>query len=76
MIAGPPIYDLVFGKVFTTGRSEAIVAAERAGGEGSKRVLEVGVGTGTSLAQYKRSTRLVATDVADAMLDKARQRAR
>jgi len=70
-----PIYDLVFGKVFTAGRSEAIVAAERVGSE-SRRVLEVGVGTGISLPQYQRSTRLVGTDIADAMLDKARQRVR
>lgn len=67
-----PIYDLVFGKVFTTGRSEAIVAAERVGG----RVLEVGVGTGISLPQYSRSTRLVGIDIADAMLEKARRRVR
>lgn len=71
-----PIYDLVFGKVFTAGRSEAIVAAEAAGGLPSPRVLEVGVGTGISLPQYRRSTRLVGTDIADAMLDKARRRVR
>ena len=40
-----PIYDLVFGKVFATGRREAIAAAEKVGG----RILEVGVGTGISL---------------------------
>src|SRR6478735_972621 len=34
-----PVYDMVFGKVFTTGRRESIEAAERVGG----RVLEVGV---------------------------------
>src|SRR6478735_1290490 len=45
-----PVYDMVFGKVFTTGRRESIEAAERVGG----RVLEVGVGTGISLPQYSR----------------------
>ncbi|BBC74181.1 SAM-dependent methyltransferase [Altererythrobacter sp. B11] len=65
-----PVYDMVFGKVFTTGRSESIAAAEKIGG----RVLEVGVGTGISLPQYSRETRLVGVDIADAMLDKARER--
>lgn len=67
-----PTYDLVFGRVFKQGRSDAIVAAERIGG----RVLEVGVGTGISLPQYGRSTRLVGIDISDAMLDKARARVR
>lgn len=68
-----PIYDMVFGKVFTDGRAWSIERAEAAAGPGG-RVLEVGVGTGISLPQYKRSTRLVATDISDAMLDKARER--
>jgi len=65
-----PIYDMIFGKVFTFGRAESIQRAEAVGG----RVLEVGAGTGISLPQYKRTTRLVAIDIADAMLDKARER--
>ena len=67
-----PAYDLVFGRVFRQGRSDAIVAAERIGG----RVLEVGVGTGVSLPQYRRTTRLTGVDISDAMLDKARARVR
>lgn len=67
-----PIYDLVFGQVFKHGRSDAIVAAERIGG----RIIEVGVGTGISLPQYARSNRIVAVDLSDAMLDKARARVR
>ena len=63
-----PIYDLVFGPVFRTGRSAAIVAAEQVGG----RIIEVGVGTGISLPQYSRDLRIVAVDLSDAMLDKAR----
>ena len=65
-----PIYDLVFGGVFKKGRREAIVAAERVGG----RILEVGVGTGISLPQYRPESRLVGVDISDAMLDKARVR--
>lgn len=67
-----PAYDLVFGRVFRQGRSDAIVAAERIGG----RVLEVGVGTGISLPEYSRTTRLTGIDISDAMLDKARGRVR
>ncbi len=65
-----PIYDLVFGGVFRTGRREAITAAERIGG----RILEVGIGTGISLPQYRPESRLVGVDISDAMLDKARVR--
>ena len=49
-----PVYDLVFGTVFERGRAAAIAAAERVG----SRILEVGVGTGISLPDYKRTTRL------------------
>lgn len=69
-----PIYDLVFGKVFTQGRSDAIVAAEAAAPGG--RMLEVGVGTGISLPQYQRSTRIVGIDISAAMLAKALERKR
>lgn len=67
-----PIYDLVFGGVFANGRRQAIVAAEQVGG----RVLEVGVGTGISLPHYDKRTRLVGIDISEAMLQKARRRAR
>jgi phosphatidylethanolamine/phosphatidyl-N-methylethanolamine N-methyltransferase len=67
-----PIYDLVFGGIFADGRRQAIVAAERVGG----RVLEVGVGTGISLPRYDKRTRLVGIDISEAMLEKARRRAR
>lgn len=67
-----PAYDLVFGRVFRQGRSHAVVAAERAGGT----VLEVGVGTGLSLPQYSRTTRLVGVDLSEGMLARARERVR
>ena len=65
-----PIYDLVFGSVFATGRREAIEAAERVGG----RILEVGVGTGISLPFYDPDSELHGVDISDAMLDKAKAR--
>ena len=65
-----PVYDLVFGRVFSRGRKAAIAAAEQVGG----RVLEVGVGTGLSLPQYRRDTRLTGVDISRPMLEKARER--
>jgi phosphatidylethanolamine/phosphatidyl-N-methylethanolamine N-methyltransferase len=65
-----PVYDLVFGKMFDTGRQATIAAAERIGG----RILEVGVGTGLSLPDYSRAIRLVGVDYSAPMLKKARER--
>src|SRR6201996_8581807 len=65
-----PIYDLVFGGVFSKGRSAAIQATNKLGG----RVLEVGVGTGISLPLYAPHLRIVGTDISEAMLDKAKAR--
>src|SRR5882757_3707736 len=65
-----PIYDLVFGPVFRKGRRAAVRAAESIGG----RILEVGVGTGLSLADYGRGTTIVGIDISEPMLDKARKR--
>lgn len=65
-----PVYDLVFGAVFRTGRCAAIEAAERIGG----RILEVGVGTGLSLPGYARRNSVVGVDISAAMLERARRR--
>jgi phosphatidylethanolamine/phosphatidyl-N-methylethanolamine N-methyltransferase len=65
-----PIYDLVFGAVFAAGRRASIAAAERIGG----RILDVGVGTGISLADYSPRNRIVGVDYSEPMLRKAQQR--
>ena len=65
-----PFYDLVFGAVFEQGRHAAIRAAERIGG----RILEVGVGTGISLPDYGKTSRLVGVDLSEPMLRKAQKR--
>lgn len=65
-----PVYDLVFGRVFETGRKSSIAAAERIGG----RILEVGVGTGISLPDYSRRNTLVGIDISEPMLRKAKER--
>ena len=65
-----PVYDLVFGGVFSKGRKAAIQATNKIGG----RVLEVGVGTGISLPQYAPHLRIFGTDISEAMLRKAKAR--
>jgi phosphatidylethanolamine/phosphatidyl-N-methylethanolamine N-methyltransferase len=65
-----PIYDVVFGSVFESGRRTSIAAAERIGG----RILDVGVGTGISLSDYSRSNSVVGVDYSEPMLRKAMHR--
>src|SRR5258708_13360008 len=65
-----PVYDLVFGGVFSKGRKAAILTTNKIGG----RVLEVGVGTGISLPQYAPHLCLFGTDISEAMLRKAKRR--
>jgi phosphatidylethanolamine/phosphatidyl-N-methylethanolamine N-methyltransferase len=67
-----PIYDVVFGAVFAPGRAAAVRAAERVGG----RILDVGVGTGISLAQYSSRNRIVGIDLSEPMLRRAKTRMR
>ena len=65
-----PIYDTVFGKVFDEGRRATIAEADRIGG----RVLDVGIGTGLSLKDYARTTRICGVDISAGMLRKAQER--
>lgn len=67
-----PIYDLVFGKVFDSGRQSTIAEADRVGG----RILDVGVGTGLSLSDYSRSTKICGVDISEPMLRRAQARVR
>ena len=67
-----PVYDLVFGKVFDAGRQSTIAEADRIGG----RILDVGVGTGLSLSDYSRTTKICGVDISEPMLRKAQQRVR
>ncbi len=61
-------YDRVFGGVFEPGR---VAAAQDLDVRPGDRVLEVGVGTGLSLARYPRSCQVVGIDVSDGMLGRA-----
>jgi phosphatidylethanolamine/phosphatidyl-N-methylethanolamine N-methyltransferase len=65
-----PVYDLVFGAVFASGRKASIAAAERIGG----RILDVGIGTGISLTGYAQGNRIVGVDYSEPMLRKAQKR--
>jgi len=65
-----PVYDLVFGPVFERSRKASVEAAERIGG----RILDVGVGTGISLPEYRRTNRISAVDYSEPMLRKAQER--
>jgi phosphatidylethanolamine/phosphatidyl-N-methylethanolamine N-methyltransferase len=67
-----PYYDRLFGALFDAGRRRAV---EYAVGEGGRRILEVGVGTGLSLPYYPAGCQVVGIDVCRAMLQVARDRA-
>lgn len=65
-----PVYDYTFGKVSTAGRRHAVEIINSRDG----KVLEVGVGTGLSLPEYKPHLDIVGIDLAPEMLEKARNR--
>ncbi len=64
-------YDKTFGKVFRESREHAIRNLQIRAGE---RLLEVGVGTGVSLALYPRDIRIVGIDYSRGMLEQAERR--
>ncbi len=66
-----PVYDHTFGKVATEGRSHTVEVINK---NGRGRVLEVGVGTGLSLPDYRSDLEIVGIDLSPEMLDKARER--
>ena len=65
-----PVYDFTFGKVSTAGRRHAVEIINGSSG----KVLEVGVGTGLSLPDYKPHLEITGIDLAPEMLQKARER--
>lgn len=67
-----PVYDPLFGRVLEPGR-RAMTRVARALAPGS--VLEVGVGTGLTLAGYPEVSEVVGIDLSPEMLQRARQRA-
>ncbi len=65
-----PIYDRTFGRISNAGRRHAVEVINASHG----KVLEVGVGTGLSLPDYKRHLEITGIDLAPEMLEKARER--
>jgi len=65
------VYDLVFGRSLDVGRKAAVRAINRSG---AVRILEVGVGTGLTLPNYRADTRVVGIDLCPEMLERARRR--
>jgi len=66
-----PVYDQTFGVMVRAGRMQAVkhINASR-----TKRVLEVGVGTGLSLPYYRKDLEVTGIDLSPEMLDKAEER--
>jgi phosphatidylethanolamine/phosphatidyl-N-methylethanolamine N-methyltransferase len=65
------VYDLVFGKVFQSGRERAPLLLKLFPGA---KLLEVGVGTGLSLPLCARNLEFTGIDLSQKMLDRARAR--
>lgn len=65
-----PVYDYTFGLVAGESRRHAVQVLNKTRG----RVLEVGVGTGLSLPDYKRHLEVTGIDLSPEMLEKARER--
>ncbi|NDF12499.1 MAG: class I SAM-dependent methyltransferase [Proteobacteria bacterium] len=68
-------YDLLFSHIFEPGRAQVVDTINaRFGNKGDVRVLEVGVGTGLSLAHYNRNLQVTAIDISPKMLEFALDR--
>jgi phosphatidylethanolamine/phosphatidyl-N-methylethanolamine N-methyltransferase len=68
-----PLYDAIFGAVLHPGRKRGIQTLDC---QADQQVLEVGVGTGLSLALYPDSANIVGIDICSNMLRRARERVR
>lgn len=65
------VYDLIFGRVFQSGREMAPQLLDLFPGAS---LLEVGVGTGLSIPMLPRNIQMTGIDLSQKMLDKAEQR--
>ncbi len=65
-----PVYDRTFGRVASEGRHHSVEIINQSHGH----VLEVGVGTGLSLPDYKAHLRVTGIDLSPEMLDIAQKR--
>jgi len=67
-----PFYEYVFGKLLGPGRRKAFKYLPR---KPHQKILEIGVGPGSTLDLYPPKTRLVGIDISRAMIDRAREKA-
>ena len=65
------IYDYTFGKVFKPGQKTSI---EKMNCNSDDQVLEIGIGTGSSLKYYPSDTKVVGIDISPDMLNLANQK--
>ena len=65
------VYDLIFGKVFNSGRERAPQLLDLYPGT---RLLEVGVGTGLAIPLLPRNINITGIDLSQKMLNQARKR--
>ena len=68
-----PFYEYVFGKLLGPGRRKAFKYVPRLP---DQRVLEIGVGPGSTLDFYPPRTKLTGIDISRAMIERARAKAR
>lgn len=64
-----PVYDIVFGAVLEQGRRKMTQEVRRLA---PGNLLEIGVGTGLTLARYPQTTTVTGIDISGEMLDRAR----
>jgi phosphatidylethanolamine/phosphatidyl-N-methylethanolamine N-methyltransferase len=67
-----PFYDYVFGKLLEPGRRRAFHYLDR---RPHQRILEIGIGPGSTLEKYPSYTNLVGIDISAPMIEQARKRA-
>lgn len=67
------VYDLIFGKIFESGRERGIELLELTEDD---NILEVGVGTGLSLPFYPRNCKIMGVDLSGKMLEEAEKKVR
>ncbi len=67
-----PFYDLIFGAFFSPGRKAAVNQLSL---EEDDHVLEIGIGTGASIALYPKHTKITGVDLSVEMLRFSQKRA-
>jgi len=65
------LYDITFGKLFSGPRRIGVKCLSVQSGE---HILEVGIGTGLALSQYRKDCSITAIDVSDEMLEHSQLR--